>query len=220
MPLELCVFCIGLGHTGTLCTHSRVPQAVPARQAVTRVPSLGCCYPPAWPSSLQLHAGCFLGRTNGLGTCPALQLVLWLLPSHVHLQQRHRGLSGQGSDSHPCQPARDHDRNVSTAQHCPCWVARSNGDMGGRPQGSATAWGSRHSSPTLPRFSPGFSCIKNVNREIISLEESNYGAKPLLAQHAKHMEGSRHPQTQGAEAKEVMPPPQPARSPSKHATTP
>lgn len=30
VPLELHVFCRGLGHTKTLCTHSRVPRAVPA----------------------------------------------------------------------------------------------------------------------------------------------------------------------------------------------
>lgn len=72
-----------------------------------------------WPGSAlcNSNAGCFPGRTNGLSTCPALQLVLWLLPSHVHLQQRHCGLSGQGADGHPCQPARDHDRDVSMAPH-------------------------------------------------------------------------------------------------------
>lgn len=68
-------------------------------------------------------------------------------------------------------------------------------------------------SPMLSRFSHGFSCIKNVNREIISLGESNYGAKPLLGRHAKHMEGSRCPQMQGAGGEEVLPLPQPAQSP-------
>lgn len=71
------------------------PESLPRGAAI---------HPPA-PALCDFHTGCFPGRTNGPGTCPALQLVLWLLPGHVHLQQRHRGLSGQGADSHPCQPA-------------------------------------------------------------------------------------------------------------------
>lgn len=95
------------------------------------------------------HAGCFPGRTNGPGTCPALQLVLWLLPGHVHLQQRHCGLSGQGADGHPCQPARDHDGDVSTAPHHHCWALGGSRQWGhrGKPHGSATPRGGR---PSLP----------------------------------------------------------------------
>lgn len=95
-----------------------------------------------WPGSAlcNSNAGCFPGRTNGPSTCPALQLVLWLLPSHVHLQQWHCGLSGQGADGHPRQPARDHDRDVSMAPH------RQHGALGGsrhwehrsKPHSSAT----------------------------------------------------------------------------------
>ena len=65
----------------------------------------GAATHPPGPALCNSHAGRFPGRTNGPDTCPALQLVLWLLPGHVHLQQRHRGLSGQGADSHPRQPA-------------------------------------------------------------------------------------------------------------------
>lgn len=95
-----------------------------------------------WPGSAlcNSNAGCFPGRTNGPSTCPALQLVLRLLPSHVHLQQWHCGLSGQGADGHPRQPARDHDRDVSMAPH------RQHGALGGsrhwehrsKPHSSAT----------------------------------------------------------------------------------
>lgn len=101
------------------------------------------------PALCDSHAGFFPIRTNGHSTCPALQLVLWLLPGHVHLQQRHRGLSGQGADCHPCQPARDHVGDVSTVPHHHYWALGGSRQWGhgDKPHSSATPQGGR---PSLP----------------------------------------------------------------------
>lgn len=209
MPSGLRALCMGSGPCAPVA---------PCHQA----PFLGEV-PPSCPSPLQSPL-LPPPRTNGGGTCPALQLVLGLLPGHVHLQQRHRGLSGQGADGHPRQPARDHDGDVSAGpwlwgpcSHCEHGVA-----PGGGHGDRVPLWG-RGPCPslTLPRFSPGFSCIKHVNREIISLGESNYGAKPLLGCEACEAAGAPRPRLLGgggaAPAPHAAPCPPPTLwSPPRH----
>lgn len=58
----------------------------------------------------------------------ALQPGLGFLPSHVHMQQQHCGLSWAGPDSDPRPPARGHDRDVSFSaadlffSYCHCFL--------------------------------------------------------------------------------------------------
>lgn len=55
----------------------------------------------------------FLSRPQRQCLCSAVQPGVRLLPSHVFLQQQHRGLSREGPHCHPRPPARGHDWDVS-----------------------------------------------------------------------------------------------------------
>ena len=70
---------------------------------------------PAYTGHPEVTAHCLhrpgRGRPRAL-----LHPLLRLLPGHVQLQQWHCGLSWQRPHRHPCQPARDHDGDVSTGQ--------------------------------------------------------------------------------------------------------
>lgn len=63
---------------------------------------------------------CHPHRPGGSRASACLHPFFRFLPSHVCLQQWYCGLSRQRPHCHPCQPARDHDRDVSTGQGR-CW---------------------------------------------------------------------------------------------------
>lgn len=88
----------------------------------------------------QVTACCF--RRPGGGWARALlHPLLGLLPSHVHLQQWHRGLSWQRPHRHPRQPARDHDGDVSTGWGR-CWDTGPRARPG--PAGPVKGWNRHH----------------------------------------------------------------------------